>query len=99
MEIFYRALGVMIEWPWLALLPAVILLVLHVRTRRPSVLVAGLAWVAYCLYESGMKLRILCSGECNIRIDLLLIYPALVVLSLLALARAWLTLRAGRARP
>jgi len=99
MEVFYRALGVMIEWPWLALLPAFILLVLYARTRKLSALVAGLAWVGYCLYESGMKLRILCSGECNIRIDLLLIYPALAVLSLLALARACLALRAGPARP
>lgn len=99
MEILYRSLGVMIERPWLASLPAFILLVLHVRTRRLSALVAGLAWAGYCLYESGMKLRILCGGECNIRIDLLLIYPALAVLSLLALAQACLTLRAGRARP
>jgi len=28
-----------------------------------------------------MKLRILCSGECNIRVDLLLIYPVLLVIS------------------
>jgi hypothetical protein len=31
-----------------------------------------------------MKLRILCSGECNIRVDLLLFYPALLVLSAIA---------------
>ena len=36
-------------------------------------------------YEYAMKLRILCSGECNIRVDLLLLYPALLVLSLAAL--------------
>ena len=35
-------------------------------------------------YEYAMKLRILCSGECNIRVDLLLLYPALLVLSLAA---------------
>ena len=28
-----------------------------------------------------MKLRLLCSGECNIRVDLLLFYPLLMVLS------------------
>jgi hypothetical protein len=32
-----------------------------------------------------MKLRILCSGECDIRIDLLAFYPFLAVLSLIAL--------------
>lgn len=30
--------------------------------------------------------RILCSGECNIRVDLLVIYPVLVVASVSALA-------------
>jgi hypothetical protein len=42
-----------------------------------------------------MKWRILCSGECNIRVDLLLIYPALVVLSILAAVPA----RRARGRP
>lgn len=42
-------------------------------------------WLAYVIYEYGMKLRILCSGECNIRIDLLLIYPILVLLFVFAL--------------
>ena len=32
-----------------------------------------------------MKLRILCSGECNIRVDLLLIYPFLLLVSLAAI--------------
>jgi hypothetical protein len=31
-----------------------------------------------------MKHRLLCGGECNIRVDLLLIYPVLAVLSLVA---------------
>jgi len=31
-----------------------------------------------------MKLRILCSGECNIRVDLLLFYPTLALMSLFA---------------
>jgi hypothetical protein len=35
--------------------------------------------MVYSLYEFGMKHRWLCSGECNIRIDLLLIYPVLVI--------------------
>jgi hypothetical protein len=40
---------------------------------------AGLAWLLYGLYEMGMKQRWLCTGECNIRIDLLIIYPVLLV--------------------
>ncbi len=48
-------------------------------------LVAALAWLAYFPYEQAMKMRVLCSGECNIRVDLLLFYPLLAVLSVLAL--------------
>jgi ABC-type transport system involved in cytochrome c biogenesis permease subunit len=47
--------------------------------------VAAVAWLAYSAYETGMRLRWLCSGECNIRLDLLAIYPLLLVLSLVAL--------------
>ena len=45
---------------------------------------AALAWLVYFPYEQAMKLRILCSGECNIRIDLLLLYPVLGLISIIA---------------
>jgi hypothetical protein len=32
-----------------------------------------------------MKLRILCSGECNIRVDLLLLYPVLLLLTVVSI--------------
>ena len=35
-----------------------------------------------------MKWRVLCSGECNIRVDLLVLYPALAVLALRGLISA-----------
>ena len=44
----------------------------------------GGLWLLYAVYETGMHERWLCSGECNIRIDLLAIYPALLVGSLAA---------------
>jgi hypothetical protein len=31
-----------------------------------------------------MKARILCSGECNIRVDLLILYPVMAALTLAA---------------
>ena len=70
-------LGALIGRPYLALAPAVFFAALYYRRRRSAVLVAALAWLAYFPYEQAMKLRILCSGECNIRIDLLLLYPVL----------------------
>jgi hypothetical protein len=36
-------------------------------------------WLLYAVYETGMQQRWLCSGECNIRVDLLLIYPLLIL--------------------
>ena len=86
-----RILGLFIAWPTLALVPAAVFGFLYLRSRSRLALVASLAWLAYMPYELGMKLRILCSGECNIRVDLLLLYPLLALLSvagLVAVARA-----------
>lgn len=77
-------LGVFIGWPFLALVPAAVFAALYFRCRRSIILVAALAWLAYFPYEQAMKLRVLCSGECNIRVDLLLLYPILALLSVLA---------------
>jgi hypothetical protein len=73
-----------IAWPWLALLPAAVFVALfRVSGRRPT-MIAALAWIGYAAYEYGMQRRWLCSGECNIRVDLLLLYPLLLALSLVA---------------
>ena len=96
MEVLYRQMGVLIDQPWLAAIPGTVFLWLWTQSRRRLVLTTALTWLLYLPYEYGMKWRILCSGECNIRVDLLLLYPALAVLSVLAAVSA---LRAsGRAR-
>jgi hypothetical protein len=77
-------LGIFIGWPFLALVPALVFASLFFRRRRPMILIAMFAWFAYFPYEQAMKLRVLCTGECNIRIDLLLIYPNLILVSVLA---------------
>jgi hypothetical protein len=41
-------------------------------------LLTALGWCVYAVYEYLMYRRVLCSGECNIRVDLLLIYPVLL---------------------
>jgi hypothetical protein len=86
-------LGVFIHWPWLALVPAAAFGVLFARARASSALAAALAWLGYLFYEYAMKLRWLCSGECNIRVDLLVLYPLLLLVSLIAL---WRGLRSRR---
>jgi hypothetical protein len=76
----------MIGFPFLALLPAALFAFFYVRSRWRITLLAALAWLAYFPYEQAMKLRILCSGECNIRVDLLLFYPLLAIVSVMAVA-------------
>lgn len=70
--------------PFLALVPTGIFIWIYLKSKRLPVLMTGLLWAVYTAYEYAMKLRILCSGECNIRIDLLLIYPLLIVTSIIA---------------
>jgi hypothetical protein len=45
-------------------------------------LLLSLAWAFYAVYEYLMYTRVLCTGECNIRVDLLLFYPVLAVWSI-----------------
>ena len=80
--------------PWLALLPAILFAALWMISRHRLVLATSVLWLLYTGYEAAMKARILCSGECNIRIDLLIIGPVLIGLSTLALvAFAWWAIR------
>jgi hypothetical protein len=72
----------------IALLIAVALAFGWRASNRREILVLAVFWVAYALYEYLMFTRILCSGECNIRIDLLLIYPVLLGRTLWIVAAA-----------
>ena len=68
--------------------------------RRREFLVLALLWLAYSGYEYLMYKRVLCSGECNIRVDLLLIYPGLLGSTLgVAIAAAIRWVRRQRMRP
>lgn len=93
MKQLLSTMGIFIQYPWLAALVGVALLALG-RGRRATA-VAGIVWLLYAVYETGMKQRWLCSGECNIRVDLLLVYPLLLLLTLVGVVSL---LRAGRGR-
>jgi hypothetical protein len=79
-----RAMAFFIEYPVFAAVIGVLLLWLGRVARRRTAAAVGMLWLLYAVYETGMHERWLCSGECNIRIDLLAIYPALLVGSLAA---------------
>lgn len=59
------------------------------RRRRVLPGIAAVLWIAYGIYESLMYARVLCSGECNIRVDLVVIYPVLLLATVAALASLW----------
>jgi hypothetical protein len=67
-----------IQWPLLAILPAIILGAFYAASNKKNALLASGLWLLYLSYEYSMKFRLLCTGECNIRVDLLLIYPILL---------------------
>ena len=89
-------LGIMIGFPWLALIPTVIFLVLYQFSKHRLTKITAIVWLVYTVYEYGMYFRILCSGECNIRIDLLLIYPALLTLTVVAAIKGFLAIKRRR---
>jgi hypothetical protein len=56
--------------------------------KLPGGFVASGAWLMYAPYEYLMHARVLCSGECNIRVDLLILWPVLAILALAVPLRA-----------
>jgi hypothetical protein len=78
-EQLFGVMAIFIAYPILPAVVGVILMGLGLRARRRTAVVVGVVWLLYALYETGMKQRWLCTGECNIRVDLLLIYPVLLV--------------------
>jgi hypothetical protein len=88
---FLSVMAIFTQYPWLAALIGLFLVGLgRSRGRRTAILV-GVIWLLYAAYETAMRVRWLCSGECNIRVDLLLIYPLLLaatVIGIVSLLRA-----------
>jgi hypothetical protein len=97
MDRLFTAMAIFIEYPLLAAVVGIVLLGLGRRTRQRMVGGAGVVWLLYAVYELGMQQRWLCSGECNIRIDLLVIYPVLLIC--LAAAVVSVLRRPGEPRP
>ncbi len=86
-------LAFFVAYPLAAFGMSVLLMALYGARRAPVVLNVAILWSLYAIYEFLMFRRVLCSGGCNIRVDLLLIYPFLV------LATVWAVIRAVQYRP
>jgi hypothetical protein len=64
--------------------------------RNAALAVAGSLWLLYASYEYLIYIRALCSGECNIRVDLLVIYPVLLNVTLAAAVNVVRTRRVAK---
>jgi hypothetical protein len=89
-------MGIFIQYPWLAALIGLLLVGLGQSRGRRTAVVVGVIWLLYAAYETAMRLRWLCTGECNIRVDLLLIYPLLLATTVVAIVNLLRTRRSPR---
>ena len=74
-------------FPWTVIIISVVFAVGWFKWRNKWFLIAGALWLLYAFYEYMMYLRIWCTGECNIRIDLLVIYPLLLIVSVASVVK------------
>jgi len=49
---------------------------------RPGLIVAALVWLLYAVYEYFVASGVLCDANCNIRVDLILIWPVVWIATL-----------------
>jgi glucose-6-phosphate-specific signal transduction histidine kinase len=84
MDWLFKVMAIFIEHPLLAAAIGLLLVGLGRWTQRGVAMTAGVLWLMYSLWEFAIKQRWLCSGDCDIRADLIFIYPVLFVVSVAA---------------
>ena len=84
MDWVFRVMAIFIEYPLLAAAIGLLLVGLGRWTHRGLAMAAGVMWLMYSLYEFAIKQRWLCRGDCDIRADLLFIWPVLLLGSVAA---------------
>lgn len=85
LDFVYAPFSVFVAYPAAALVPAGVFALGFFIKRTSITGLASVLWVLYAGYETLMKFRVLCSGECNVRADLLVLCPALFLVSLAAI--------------
>lgn len=68
----------MFEFSLIAALCALVLFVIWRWSGHRSWFKLAVVWMLYAGYEFLMYKRVWCTGDCNIRVDLLLIFPLLL---------------------
>ena len=67
-----------------AVMMAVIHLVAGVQRPRLAVIMLGVLWLLYAVYERLVATGVLCDADCNIRVDLVFFFPILALATLSA---------------
>src|SRR5438045_9485882 len=75
MDWIFSVMAFFIKYPLLAAPIGLLLVGLGRWTHRGLATTAGVMWLMYSLCEFAIKQRWLCRGDCDIRADLLLVYP------------------------
>ena len=81
-DLIFQTFAVFIRWPAGAFIPAAAFGAAFLWNRRIATLIAALSWTLYAILDSLNKAGITCRGDCNIRVDLLFIYPLLWIVSI-----------------
>jgi hypothetical protein len=68
---------------------AVIHLVAGWQRPRPAVIVSGILWLLYAIYERLVATGVVCDADCNIRVDLVFVLPILGLVTLRAYQSYW----------
>ena len=89
LDLLFEPMAFFVAYPAAAALVGALFFALARRTPRRVGRGMAAAWLLYAAYETSMQQRWLCSGECNIRIDLFLIAPLLLVGSLATAVSVW----------
>jgi hypothetical protein len=79
---------ILILHPYLALIPAVLFGIIYFKFRDKITGLTAIFWLLYFIYETLNLLRITCSGDCDIRADIFLIYPILLIFSVISIIKA-----------
>src|SRR5918997_5739324 len=60
---------------------AAVMAVIHLaagwQRPRPTVILSGILWLLYAVYERLVATGVLCEADCNIRVDLVFFFPIL----------------------
>ena len=81
----FRWMGIFAGYPWLVLIPVALFFYIGIAARARFATAIAILWLVYGTYEWLMYARVLCRGDCDARIDLVFIYPLLLLVSLTAL--------------